>query len=144
MSSNESLGATLAQSHDERARKSAEELHNLVLSLAIASVGVFFVSLMGRADPPLTAAQRIALLATLVAMSAAAISGLAGWFSEGWRYHYWAAAIQGEDQRSAGQSHSLRDRWLRRERVTAFLLMGLFVLGMLSALIYLALRVLDI
>jgi hypothetical protein len=129
--------------HD-RARTAAEELHRLLLSLSTAAVGVFFLALISKADPPLTQIQKASVLIALFAMAGAAFSGIASWYSDCRRNYFWAMALQSDEKKSRTQLYQQRDRWLRWERFTARCLIALFIFGVLASMAYMACRVLGL
>lgn len=131
--------------HD-RARVSTEELVRLLLTLSTAGVGVFFMALTGKTDPPLTPRQEVAVLVALVAMSAATLCGMLSWFADGRRNYLWATALQTKKHLKGDPRDQLfvrRDFWLNLARRAYQLLMVLFALGIVASLVYLVCRVLN-
>lgn len=131
--------------HD-RARVSTEELVRLLLTLSTAGVGVFFIALTGKSDPPLTPRQEVAVLVALVAMAAATLFGMLSWFADGRRNYLWATALQTKKGKEDGPRDQLfvrRDFWLALARRAYQLLMLLFGVGIVASLYYLVCRVLN-
>ncbi|MGQ0598199.1 hypothetical protein [Aquabacterium sp.] len=131
--------------HD-RARVSTEELVRLLLTLSTAGVGVFFIALTGKSDPPLTPRQEVAVLVALVAMAAATLCGMLSWFADGRRNYLWATALQTKKGKEDGPRDQLfvrRDFWLALARRAYQLLMLLFGVGIVASLYYLVCRVLN-
>lgn len=131
--------------HD-RARVSTEELVRLLLTLSTAGVGVFFMALTGKSDPPLTPRQEVAVLVALVAMSAATLCGMLSWFADGRRNYLWATALQTKKNLKGDPRDKLfmrRDFWLGLARRAYQLLMILFAVGIVASLVYLVCRVLN-
>jgi len=125
--------------HD-RARAAGSELYRLLISLAIGGVGLFFLALTGKADPPLSLAQRLVVLFAVISMAVAALSGIACLYADARRYYFWACALQATDELKRLQSYKERDRWFRLKRFATKGLIWLFVAGILASAAYLGLR----
>jgi hypothetical protein len=125
--------------HD-RARAAGSELYRLLISLAIGGVGLFFLALTGKADPPLSFAQRVVVLFAVLSMAVAALSGIACLYADARRYYFWACALQATDEPKRLQSYKERDRWHRLKRSATKGLIWLFVVGIIASAVYLGLR----
>lgn len=128
--------------HD-RARKSGEELHKLVLSLSTGGVAVSFLALTGKVDPLLTRAQKGSVIAVLAALTIASVCGILGWYSDCHCNYCWAAALQCDDRKQKSALYKRRDTWLGLRRVTGSGLMIFFLAGTISAALYTLMRVLG-
>jgi hypothetical protein len=128
--------------HD-RARAAAAELHKLLLSLSTAGVAVYFLALTGKIEPRLTTRQTAAMLVAMLALAIAALSGILCWYADCRRNYFWAVALQSDDKPDRSDLYRQRDRWLWIERLTANLLIGAFVTGVLVSALYIALRLLG-
>lgn len=143
----EHRGEGFPQILHDRARVSTEELVRLLLTLSTAAVGVFFIALTGKSDPPLTPRQEVAVLVALVAMASATLCGMLSWFADGRRNYLWATALQTKKGPKDGPRDQLfvrRDFWLDLAKRAYQLLMLLFGVGIVASLIYLVCRVLKL
>jgi hypothetical protein len=129
--------------HD-RARTAAEELHKLLLSLSTGGVAVYFLGLTGKIEPRLTTSQIATVLVATIGFAGAGLSGITCWYADCRRNYFWASALQTGDKLERSKFYRQRDRWLRTERVTANLLIGLFVLGVLVSALYVGFRLLGV
>ncbi|MBI3380647.1 MAG: hypothetical protein HY019_01450 [Aquabacterium sp.] len=142
----EHRGEGFPQILHDRARVSTEELVKLLLTLSTAGVGVFFIALTGKSDPPLTPRQEVVVLVALVAMSLATLCGMLSWFADGRRNYLWATALQTKKGKKDGPRDQLfvqRDFWLDVAKRAYQLLMVLFGVGIVASLYYLVCRVLH-
>jgi hypothetical protein len=127
----------------ERARTAAEEFHRLLVSISTTAVGVFFFSLTGRTDPPLTQAQQVVVLVAMFSMVVASTSGIACWHADSRRHFFWARGLQAAKSERR-TFFAQRNRWMRIERETARALKLGFVVGITASLAFLTLRVLSV
>ena len=144
--SSDERGQGFPQILHDRARVSTEELVRLLLTLSTAGVGVFFIALTGKSDPPLTSRQEVAVLVALVAMASATLCGMLSWFADGRRNYLWATALQTKKNLKGDPRDQLfvrRDFWLDLARRAYQLLMILFAVGIAASLCYLVCRVLN-
>ena len=130
--------------HD-RSRSTGQELHKQLLTLSTGTLAVYFFALTTEVNPPLTAAQKAILMLSLASMAIAAFSGILDLFADMRRNFFWASAIQATgDRPTRNRLYRQRDKWLAVERGCARSLLASFSLGILSSLIYLMLRVLEV
>lgn len=97
--------------HD-RAREAAVELHKHLLSLAVGGVGLYFLALTGKVDPPLTPVQKVIVLFAMISWAVAALSGIISWNADCRRNFFWASALQASDREKRTELYRQRDRWL--------------------------------
>ncbi len=114
-----------------RAAKSGDEFRKLVISLTIGAFGVFFVTLTGENASTLSQDERVALLAALLALAIATLSGLLAWYYAGRDFH--DKADHGAEFQ--GRNHDAK-KWLDLA-MTLF-----FCIGVMASLVYLVLRIL--
>jgi hypothetical protein len=93
------LGEGFPQIVHDRARRAAEELHKLFISLSTAANGVYFIALTGKIEPPLSKAQRLCTVVALLAMAGALGCGLLAWYADARRNFFWASAMQAEGRK---------------------------------------------
>jgi hypothetical protein len=116
----------------------------LLLSLSTGGVAVYFLGLTGKIEPRLTTSQIAAVSIATIGFADAGLSGISCWSADCRRNYFWASALQAEDKLERSKLYRQRDRWLRGERVTANLLISLFVLGVLVSALYIGLRLLGV
>jgi len=126
--------------HD-RAREAGTELYRLLVSLAIGGVGLFFLALTGKADPPLSPRQRLVILVAVLSMAVSALSGILCLYADARRYYFWATARQTNDQSVRSECYKQRDRWYRLKRLATKGLISMFVVGIVAAATYMAMRI---
>ena len=116
------------------------KLHRLLISLSIGTLAIYFLALTGEAKPPLTPSQRVCAAVSVFCVAFSAAFGIVSMYSDVRRYYLWASALQTSDKGLRNTLYRQRDRWLRRDRVLVPAMGMFFTLGMLSSLVYGALR----
>jgi hypothetical protein len=139
-----SVGEGLPQILHNRARKSGEELHKLLLSFSTAILVIYFLALTAKTDPPLTSTQVPVCIVGLVAVGLAVLAGMICLLADTKRNYYRACALQAKRQEDRDKYFSLRNRWLSRQRWSSGLLLGFFVAGVAASIIYMIARVLSL
>jgi|GEM_PF-4710308 len=126
--------------HD-RARDAGTRLHSLLVSLATGALGVFFIALTTKVDPPITSDERISVLAALGLMALSLGTGILNWKADCRRNFFWASALQVRDQAEKDRFYERRDYWLSVERQSATVQWVSFLLGVGATVVYLTLRI---
>ena len=134
---------SLPQSLHDRVRRSAEEFRRFLLFLSGGGFAVVFIALTIRTEPPLSLAQQIMGLMSIVSMAVAALSGVACCYGEYRLNDLWATALQLTDRNKRSALHKRRDQYAALAKISGLFLMMFFVWGILATLAYTALRVLD-
>jgi uncharacterized membrane protein YbhN (UPF0104 family) len=136
-------GGGLAQILHDRARKSIEELHRLVLTFSTAILAIYFLALTTKIEPALTRNQTIISIVGLISLGLAVIAGLASLFADTKRNYFRACALQATDQSDRDGYFALRDRWLPYQRWATRFLYAFFIAGIASSVIYVVSRILG-
>lgn len=121
--------------------KPPSNFHKHLLSLAVGGVGLYFLALTGKVDPPLTPVQKVIVLFAMISWAVAALSGIISWNADCRRNFFWASALQAGDREKRTELYRQRDRWLKRSQLTAKYLVTLFIVGVVASAAYVALRV---
>ena len=129
--------AVSAQTLYDRSRAAGIELVKHFSTLATAAVGVFFVALSTKIDPPLTPGQRGAVLIALGAMMLTLMGAVLGWFVDALFYEYWARYVSGKDPESSWRIRERANFWRKFLMHSA---MVFFLFGVLAAAYYVYLR----
>lgn len=140
----ELLGEGFPQILHDRARKSSQELHKLLLSFSSATLAVYFVALTTKGEASLTFAQTVVSLIGLSSMGIAVFSGLIGLFADMKRNYYRGSALQAKDGKKKDDLYGLRDLWRTRQWRSVAALNAFFFIGILASIVYIALRILDV
>jgi len=138
-----SRGEGFAQILHDRARRSAEQLNKLLVSLSTAILAVYFLALTTGIEPELTNWQTIICIAGLVPMGIATVAGILGLLCDAKRNYLRATALQTEEQEKRDQLFAVRERWLNYERWCDRSLSIFFVIGVIASVVYLVLRVMG-
>jgi hypothetical protein len=104
---------------------------------------VVFIALTIRTEPPLSLAQQVMGLMSIVSMAVAALSGVACYYGEYRLNDLWATALQVTDRNKRSALHKRRDQYAALAKISGLFLMMFFVWGILATLAYTVLRVLD-
>ncbi len=128
--------------HD-RSRAAGTELHKLLVSLSTGTLAIYFLSLTGEAKPPLTHNQKIAAVTSLLCVASSATFGIISMYADVRRYYFWASALQSVDKEERRAFYRRRNIWTARDRLLAPAMGLLFMLGMLSSLVYGTLRIIG-
>ncbi len=126
--------------HD-RSRTAGTELHRLLVSLSTGTLAIYFLALTGEAKPPLTTNQKVAAIASVACVAMAAMFGILSMYADVRRFYLWGSALQATDKSEKQALYKERDRWIVRDRWFAPAMGYLFMLGMISSVIYGALRI---
>jgi hypothetical protein len=137
------LGEGFPQILHDRSRAAGLDLHRLVISLSTGTLAIYFLALTGEAKPALTLNQKVCAVVSVVCVAFAAACGIISMYADVRRYYFWASALQTSDKSKKGMLYRQRDRWARRDQRLMPAMGILFVSGMLSSLVYGALRVLG-
>ena len=137
------LGKGFPQILHDRARKAAEELHKLLVSLSTAGLAVYFVALTSKVDPPLTYLQRVTILSGLGFMALALGCGIFAWYADMKRNFFWACALQKRNKQTQAELYAQRDRWLRTKSRAVRGLDVFFIVGIMCSVAYVVMRVVQ-
>jgi len=97
------------QSLHDRVRRSAEEFRRFLLCFSGGGFAVVFIALTIRTEPPLSLAQQVMGLMSIVSMAVAALSGVACYYGEYRLNDLWATALQVTDRNKRSALHKRRD-----------------------------------
>lgn len=122
----------------DRGRVSLIEFSRHLTTLATTSVGIFFIALSTRLDPPMTAEQRTAVLWALAFMLLVVLSAMSAWLSDSLGYVSWAKLMAG---RAPARCRRGRRRAYIFRKIFTFLALFAFVMGAVAAGRYVYLRV---
>ncbi len=128
----------------ERGRKSAEEGTKLLITVSLTCLGVFFVALTSKIDPPLTNAQKIISVIAVIAIGISSGSGLVSWLIDAKSHINWALALSQKERKKRSEHYKLRDKWKKIEKVNNKLFFIFFFIGILCGITYIILRILMI
>jgi hypothetical protein len=126
--------------HD-RSRAAGMELHRLLVSLSTGTLAIYFLALTGEAKPPLTPHQKLAAITSIFCVAFSAAFGILSMYADVRRFYFWASALQASDKNEKRTFYKERDTWIARDRILAPAMGTLFMIGMLSSLVYGALRI---
>jgi len=132
----------LADLLHERARISSSELRRWIISLSTGSLGVFFVALTSKIEPPLLSKQKNVVAVALLLMVFTAAFGLLAWYADGRRNYFWASAIQSDEGERRKRLFYKRSVWYRIMVYGECLSRILFLLGIIVIVAYMLSRVL--
>ena len=135
-------GQGFPQTLHDRSREAGTELQRLLISLATGSLAAYFLALTA-SDSDLTLWQQIAALSGVLFMGISVLSGVLSWHADSRRNYFWASALQAEESKTRTALYRSRDRWLTKSRFFFSLLSRTFSVGVVSSLVYMALRVLS-
>lgn len=137
------VGKGLPQILHDRARKSAEELHKLLLTFSTAILAVYFLALTTKVEPELTDIQSIISILGVLLMGVAVTAGLVSLHADTKRNYFRASAIQTKKQDERDKNFKLRDRWLLLHRRSSAILLGSFLIGISLSIVYMIARILN-
>ncbi len=134
----------LSKLFHDRARQSAVELHRLLLSLSTGAVAVFFFALTMKVDPPLGLIQKIAVLMSLVAMSLATGAGIRALRADILVNYFCGKDMQSQEciEKEKFRQQKYKNEKSKSRSQCVFLTS--FVIGVVTSVIYIVLRVLGI
>lgn len=133
----------LPQILHDRARKSGEELHKLLVSFSTAILAIYFLALTTKTEPPLTNVQMVMSIIGMTAMGLAVLVGMINLQADTKRNYYRACALQASEQQDRDRYFQMRDQWLSRQRWTSTLLRAFFTVGIVATVFYLIARVIE-
>ena len=133
-----------AQELHNRARASSQELHKLLVSFATALLAVNYFALIAADDPAAPGPQTWMALLGLSAQGVAVLGGLSAYYCDMKRNYHRAKALQAAQQMARDGFFRKRDRWRRRQQWSVRTLNVFFVIGVIAAITYVALRLLKI
>lgn len=137
------VGKGLPQILHDRARKSGEELHKLLVSFSAAILAIYFLALTTKTEPPLSHAQMILSIVGMTAMGLAVLVGMINLLADTKRNYYRACALQASEQEDRDRYFQMRNLWLSRQRWTSAFLRGFFTVGIAATVFYLIARVIE-
>lgn len=137
------VGKGLPQILHDRARKSGEELHKLLVSFSTAILAIYFLALTTKTEPPLTNVQMVMSIIGMTAMGLAVLVGMINLQADTKRNYYRACALQASEQQDRDRYFQMRDQWLSRQRWTSTLLRAFFTVGIVATVFYLIARVIE-
>jgi hypothetical protein len=132
------------QALHDRAAESARETRGHLVSLATGSLALFFIALTGKADPPLTDAQRLVVMLAIAALGAAIFSGVWSAYADAHWSYYWAKQVEAENAANADGAKAMQveaGKWHWHKRWTEKSTMSLFLLGIALSAGYMVMRV---
>ena len=106
------LGSATAEALHERARESALQQRQLLITLATACLAVFFVTITGVDAGKLDATQRIYARLGLIGMAFSVFGGVIALFSDARRNYNQARQIQASEKQEIKLSQAFRQRYL--------------------------------
>jgi len=127
------VGKGLPQILHDRARKSGEELHKLLLTFSTAILAVYF----------LTDIQSIISILGVLFMGVAVATGMVSLHADTKRNYFRACAIQTQKQDERDKNFVLRDRWLLWHRRASTILKCSFIIGISLSILYMIARILN-
>lgn len=136
-SADEAKDSVSAQSLYDRSRAASIELVKHFSTLATAAVGVFFIALSTKVDPPLTPDQRAAVVLALGLMVLTLVGSILGWLADALFHESWARHASGKDPESNWRVRERANAW---RKIFMFSAMLSFLLGALAAAHYVYLR----
>lgn len=123
-----------------RARSSAEEFQRITVAISSGALGVFFIALTEKIDPPLTGTEHVILLCAIAAMAIATLCAIVTWFADA----RWNAALaEAKEATDPGVKESMKRKtrgWRRAEDVAGIVFLLTFVPGLIASSVYLWLR----
>ncbi len=125
----------------ERARSSAEEFQRTAVAISTGSLGVFFLALTQKVDPPLTHDEQWLLLAAITCMAVASVSSVFSWFADAREPAARADAIEAATATARDQAEQRKRRWSAIDTVTGIVYAGFLLPGFVTAAIYMWLRI---
>ena len=139
-----SVGEGLPQILHDRARKSGEELHKLLLTFSTAILAVYFLALTTEIEPELTNTQSIISILGVLFMGVAVASGMFSLLADTKRNYFRACAIQAGKQDERDKFFRFRDKWLSWHRRTSTILRCTFIIGIALSVLYMIARILNV
>ena len=139
-----SVGEGLPQILHDRARKSGEELHKLLLTFSTAILAVYFLALTTEIEPELTNTQSIISILGVLFMGVAVASGMFSLLADTKRNYFRACAIQARKQDERDKFFRFRDKWLLWHRRTSTILRCTFIIGIALSVLYMIARILNL
>jgi hypothetical protein len=134
-------GVGFPQILHDRSRAAGVELHKLLVSLSTGTLAIYFLALTGEAKPALTSHQKVAAIASILCVAFSATFGILSMYADVRRFYLWASALHTADKAEKSAFYKDRDAWLARDRIFAPAMGILFMLGMVSSVLYGVLRV---
>lgn len=128
----------------ERGRRSAEEGSRLLVTIATASLGVFFIALSREIKPHLTQPQQWSAIVSVLAMGVASACGIGSWWADAKVHIHWALALTLKAEgKKVGVHYERRARWQAREKWIKRVFFAAFAAGITAAIVFLILRILS-
>lgn len=128
----------------QRARDSASQLRNFLISFSAAAIGAFFLALTGDISPPLNTLQQWTCIIALFIFTISLFGGLLQWRADVKRNYFWAKAITAEDAQNRNLNYKIRDRWLRVRRISGATQRLSFCVAIILSAAYIVERVLGL
>lgn len=128
----------------ERGRKSAEEGTKLLITVSLTCLGVFFVALTSKIDPPLTYSQKIIAIISISSIGFSSACGLVSWLIDAKSHINWALALSQTEKNKRSKYYRLRDKWRKLELLNKNVFFIFFFLGLIGGITYMLFRILDI
>lgn len=138
-----SLGKGLPQILHDRARRSGEELHKLLLTFSTGILAIYFLALTTKIDPGLTRKQQIVCILGILTMGLAVASGMINLLADTKRNYFRACALQAKVQGDRDRFFKLRDHWLEWYRRTRVILKATFLAGISLSIAYMIARIMG-
>ena len=133
-----------AQELHNRARASSQELHKLLVSLSTALLAVNYFALVASDNPASPGPQTWMALLGLSAQGVAVLGGLLAYFCDMKHNYHRAKALQEAQRPTLDIIFRKRERWRRLQLWSVRTLNVFFVIGVVAAVLYVALRLLKI
>lgn len=123
-----------------RARSSAEEFQHIAVAISSGALGVFFIALTEKIDPPLTSAEHVLLLCAIAAMGVATLCAVLTWFADARWNAALAAAKEATDPKDKESNNRATRAWHRADSIAGIVFGLTFVPGLVVSSVYLWLR----
>lgn len=138
------LGEGLPQILHNRARESSQELHKLLLSFSSAALAVYFVALTAKNDLTITFAQTVVLFFGFLFMGTAVLGGLIAYYADMKQNYYKGSAMQAKEEEKQNKLYKSADMWRAIQRKSVLVLNFYFFVGVLAAMVYVDIRLMNI
>ena len=130
-----------AQTLHERARSSSNERRKLLVLLATAGIGVFFIVMTNEINPALSIGQKIVAFLSVIFLASTVISGIIALHADARRNYNWALALTSIKESDVTFYKMVRDKWFKIKKISDFVLYASFVLAILLSFLFVVLRI---
>lgn len=140
----ETHGEGFPQIFHNRARESSQELHKLLLSFSSATLAVYFVALTVKSESTITFAQTVVLFFGFLFMGAAVLGGLLAYYADMKQNYYLGSAMQAKEEKKRNKLYKSANVWRTIRRKSIVVLNFYFLVGVLVAMVYVDIRLMNI